>query len=292
MNMSDKNTVTLKYTGLGPSVHKRVDVSELGSEEYGDQWQVVDDDVHIVKEQDENQEIAEAASAAFRERASDIHGSDAWEGIAEELEADYNLSGDDEPKSQLALRDDESWSEYRERLKSIQVDRDPQEEKESEVEGLRLAKRDPHRSSALADMFQDRADKMLGSDSHPGEETAEMSEPDPEKKRKAAQAFRAYSEDGGMSVWSDLADDLEAEELGSQSVDSTHIETHDNGNTRVVKNSDNSLEIRTSDETIIEECREKTDKTNLYISEDPPDKNHLTVKSPDREALREQVQNL
>jgi hypothetical protein len=294
MIMSDK--VTIRYTGLGPNVHKKVEVSELS--EYGDAWEIKDEDTHIVREQDENQEIAEAASAAFKERASDMHGSNAWTGIAEELEADYNLSDDDEEKSRLALRDDESWSEYRERLKSIQVDRDPEEEKAKEKEAIRVGGNSPRRSSALADMMQDRADELLGeegsSDVNPGEETEEMGQIPPEKAQKAAEAFRAS--DTNLGVWEDLADELESgattEELGSldsSQVDSTTIESIPGGTFMKSDTGEKTTaEVRTTDEEIQEAIREED--TNLRIVEDRD--GLMLAKSDDFAELQEQINNL
>jgi hypothetical protein len=289
--MSDK--VTIKHTGLGPSVHKRVDVSELSRYSDSDQWKVVDDDVHIVKEQDENQEIAEAASAAFKERASELHGSDCWQGIAEELEADYNVKSDDEEKSRLALKDNESWSEYRSRLKSIQVERDPEEEKQKEKEAIRVGAKSPGRSSALGKMMQERADDLLGgsSDVNPREETDEMGEIPPEKAQKAAEAFRAS--DTNLGVWGELADELESgaktEELGSQSVDSTTIESIPGG-TFMKSDVDGktTAEIRTTDEEIQEAIREED--TNLRIVEDRDEL--MVAKSDDFEELQQQIKNL
>jgi len=288
--MSDK--ITIKYTGLGPSVHKRVSVSELSQYSDSDEWEVIDEDTHIVREQDENQEIAEAASEAFRERATELHGSNAWTGIAEELEADYNLSDDSDEKSRLALRDDESWSEYRSRLKSIQVDRDPEEEKAKEKEAIRVGGNSPRRSSALADMMQDRADDLLGgsSDSHPGEETDEMGEIPPEKAQKAAEAFRAS--DTNLGVWDELADELESgattEELGSQSVDTSRIKPFPGGTLMKTESGEKTTaEVRTEDKEVQEAIREED--TNLRVVRDDE---LMIAKSDDFDELQEQIKNL
>lgn len=119
-----------------------------------------------------------------------------------------------------------------------------------------------------------------------------MGEIPDEKREVAAEAFR--ESDTNLGVWDELADELESgattEELGS--VDSTRIavETHENGKSRVVKGSDGSLEIRTSNEELMQECRDQESETNLTIVEDPPDMDHLTAKSPDRETLWDQLQ--
>lgn len=118
--MSEDTEVTIRYTGRGPNLHRDVSPEELSQYDLeSGPWEIKDKDA-FVKESDSGSEIAEAASAAFRERATDMHGSNAWEGVAEELEADYNLSDDDEERSDLHIQPEESWSQYRQRLKDLE----------------------------------------------------------------------------------------------------------------------------------------------------------------------------
>jgi hypothetical protein len=290
--------VTIRYTGRGPNLHRRVSPEELSEYDFeSGPWEIKDKDA-FVKESDETDELAREAARAFEKRAENYGSPGVFEELGQEIREDYSVpENSDEEKSRLALRDDESWSEYRERLKSIQVERDPEEEKEKEKEAIRVGAKSPGRSSALGKMMQERADDLLGeegsSDSHPGEETDEMGEIPPEKAQKAAEAFRAS--DTNLGVWDELADELESgattEELGSE-VDSTTIESIPGG-TFMKSDVDGktTAEIRTTDEAIQNEIREQS-HLSLRIVEDRDQDELMVAKSDDFEELQEQIKNL
>jgi hypothetical protein len=288
-----EETVTIRYTGRGPNLHRRVSPEELSEYDFeSGPWEIKDKDA-FVKESDKTDELAREAAEAFERRADNYGSPGVFEELGQDIRDDYSVpeNSEDEEKSRLALRDDESWSEYRSRLKSIQVDRNEEERKQQEKEAIRVGSRS--RSPELTQMLQDRADDLLGgsSDVSPRDEPDEMGEIPPEKARKAAEAFRAS--DTNLGGWDELADELESgattEELGSQSVDSTRIKPFPGGTLMKTESGEKTTaEVRTTDEEVQEAIREED--TNLRIVSDRDEL--MVAKSDDFEELQQQIKNL
>ncbi|MFD1598333.1 hypothetical protein [Halobellus rarus] len=217
-------------------------------------------DTDSIKEDRKEEELAEA-SRAFRDHAkrSNSPSSVVFEELADEIEENNDLSDIEEESesSNVGLRQDESWSDFKVRMRENNVsvgemDSRTKRELKDLKKASRMRKGKGHNSTALAEHLEEKASRLLdeADDSHPSDKIKDESV-NVEMAQAAAEAFRdrANSPDGS-DAWEEVAEELEQK--------STNVETQvfpDLEGSTVTHHTDGSATVKTEHQGVREELQ-------------------------------------
>jgi len=249
----------------------RVEEDELEKYEDDSSWWLMGE-VQSPKDDDptpeaESEELQKGVQALrdFAER----NNSPLWDELADDYVEEKGLQESSNPESTGSIRESESWSDYKQRMRDEgvsvgNIDSKTERELRELKKGSRLRVGKGHSSTALNEHLEEKASRLLdeADDSHPSDKLKDEKGVTSEMAQKAAESFRKRAEESGKDYWKDIASTYD--EFAESEVE---VETFpDLGDTRLTHHTDGSCTIQTSHS----ELKEELQGLMVYGNQDDP----------------------